>query len=631
LAPQRTRATITVTVAHTPIPNNPKPIKQPHTHPAQGDVRLGMTITRAALLGITAAGIVLEHGFYTQHLQPRVIHLIQAVLLGVYVLNTGFGSKLGRRALHEARTDGFHLVLIALCAVGVASEYSGMPGGWRLFELATGLLLMSELWRLNVGLSRRFYQPGILLPISFITMIAVGAVLLKTPKAVPAGQTITWLDALFTMTSAVCVTGLSVRDTATQFTPFGQTIIGVFIQLGGLGIIIFGSMLAMLLGTSLTLRENISLSGMLNDLPLHRITSHVRFIVLTTLGFELAGAVALGAMSGGDGAIGQRFAMGLFHSVSAFCNAGFTLHSDGFESSRYAPRIHLVIIPLVVIGGLGFPVLENLWRVVRSKWRPRRASKNTPALPDQSQTPHSGKLSLHTKVVLSTTAALYLYGVVGIAVGQLQPYTHDLFQQGVTANRVGLEPPGIRQLGATLADASFMSLSSRTAGFNTVPMEELSPAGRFVVMTLMMVGASPGGTGGGMKTTTLALLLLTIAATIRQRGHTDVFARRISEELVRKAATLAACFVALATAATGLLTLSEPYPFGKIAFEAVSAASTTGLSLGITGDLTGFGKAVIIATMFLGRIGPLALLGALLFRNTANRPYTYPHEHVVMG
>ena len=336
----------------------------------------------------------------------------------------------------------------------------------------------------------------------------------------------------------------------------------------------------------------------------------------------------LALMWQGDLTIGQRAGVSLFHAVSAFCNAGFALQPDSLEGFRYAPMVHLVFVPLLVIGGVGFPVLENLWRICRHRWFDR------PPVRWSNMTSHSlvdTKLHLHSKIVLSTTAILYLYGVMGICVAQLKPYTNDLFQQGITANPRTMAPLSVQQVGAVLADASFISLTSRTAGFHTVPMDTLEPASRFVIMTLMMIGASPGGTGGGMKTTTLALLLLTISATVRRRDHTEAFARQLSDGLVRKAATIAACFVALATGATLLLSLSEPYPFETLAFEAISAASTTGLSLGITGDLTAFGKAVIIGTMFLGRVGPLALLGILLFRDRPNRPYAYPHEDIAMG
>lgn len=594
---------------------------------------MGVLATHVALTGTAVAGVVLEHGFYAPPIPPRFIHFLQTCLFMAYAVDVWLGPRVGRRPLRDAGPDWVDAVLMTIAAMGVAigTGVVPAPGQWHLFEGSLVLLLMSELWRLNVGLSRQFYRPGTLLPISFLTMIAVGTPLLKVPLAVPAGQSISWLDALFTITSAVCVTGLVVRDTATQFTPYGQAVIGVFIQLGGLGIIIFGSMLATLLGTRLSLRENLSLSRMLNDQPLQRVVSFVRFIVLTTLLLELAGAIALTTMWSHDLPFGQRLGLGVFHSVSAFCNAGFSLHSNNLEPYRYALQIHLVIAPLLVLGGLGFPVLDNLWQVASWRWKRRRLGGASHGSLDRQQNLAAGRLSLHTKIVLCTTAALYLYGVVVLAAGQLKPYTDGFFQQGITANRKQIQPLDARRFGAILADASFMSLTSRTAGFNTVPMDDLSPAGRFAMITLMMIGASPGGTGGGMKTTTLALLVLTVIATLRRRDRTEAFARHISEPLIRKAATVAVCFVALATTATLLLCFSEPYPFEKIAFEAVSAATTTGLTLGITGDLTSFGKAVIIATMFLGRIGPLALLGGLVFRPSPQRPYRYPHEDVAMG
>ena len=626
-------ATIAAIVTHETAPNNsPQPLPDTPSPITQVPERsLLLLAIRITLLGVIAACVVLEHGFYGQPIDSRAIHLLQTAVLAIYGIGVWVRRYLGRFSLRNKDRDWLDALLLGLAFIGAGLEtLASIAEAWQLFELGVVLLLVTELWRFNVTLSRQFYKPGILLPTSFLTMIVVGALLLKAPRAVPPGQDISWLDAVFTMTSAVCVTGLIVRDTATQFTPYGQAVIGVFIQLGGLGIIIFGSMLAMLLGTRISLRENISLSSMLNDLPLGKVTSFVRFIVLATLGLELVGAAALMPMWDGSLTFGQRVGTSLFHSVSAFCNAGFSLQSDSLESYRYALPVHLVIVPLLVIGGLGFPVLSNLWLTAQWRWQRRRLQPHQVRFEPFAKTTLR-RLSLHTKIVLCMTAGLYLYGVAGFMVGQLKPHTDTFFQQGVTANRADAGLLSLAKLGATLADASFMSLTSRTAGFNTVPMDEVSPAGRFVTITLMMIGASPGGTGGGMKTTTAALLLLTVLATARQREHTEAFARRIREALIRKAATLAACFIALTTGATLLLMLSEPYSFEKLAFEAISAASTTGLSLGITGDLTAFGKTVIIATMFLGRVGPLALLGTLIFRVGKSRPYGYPHESVVIG
>ena len=606
----------------------PLPYPQNPATETVSDVRLDVLAMRVLTLGAVVAGMVLEYGLNTPPVSNRLIHLGQILLWGLYTLDVWVGGRFGRRGLREPGHDWVDAILGITAGVGVVIEMGALVGShprqWHLFELSVVLLVLGELWRINVGLSRRFRRPGLLLPVSFLTLIAIGTLLLKAPMAVPAGQSLSWLDALFTMTSAVCVTGLVVRDTATSFTPYGQAVIGLFIQLGGLGVIIFGSMLVSLLGHRLSLRQHMTLSKMLNDQPLNQVISLVRFIVGATLLIELGAAMALMTLWPEGLSFKQRFAMSLFHAVSAFCNAGFSLQNNSLESYRYAVQVHLILVPLIVIGGLGFPVLQDLWRVVGAR-RLRLGGRRGGGLRA------SDRLNLHTKVVLGTTAVLYLYGVFFLFVAQFQPYVYDYFQQGVTSHRRQVIPLSLDRLGGMLADASFLSVTSRTAGFHTVPVETLDGPGRFVILTLMMIGASPGGTGGGMKTTTLAILVLTIAATLRARQETEVFDRRIRDTLVRKAATIATCFIALATASTGLLCFSEPYSFEKVAFEAVSAASTTGLSLGITGDLTPFGKAVIIATMFLGRIGPLSLLVGLLMGSKPARAYAYPHEDVGIG
>ncbi len=598
---------------------------------AAPEVRVGVLLTRLVFIGACVLCAVLQYGFHTPPAPVWVLRWSGAALFGFYAIDKMLGGRVGRYALAGIKRSWLETATVCIGLIGIAADVIGDVGGaWRVFEVSALLLLLTEFWTLQVALSRRFYKPGVLMPSSFIALIAAGTVLLKLPLAVPPGQSISWLDALFTMTSAVCVTGLIVRDTATQFTPMGQTIIGVFIQLGGLGIIVFGSMVAMLLGSRFTLRQNLSLSSMLQDMPLNKTRSFIGFVVLTTLGIELAGALALMTLWPSNTTLAQRFGLSVFHAVSAFCNAGFSMQSDSLESYRYAWQVHVVIAGLLVVGGLGFPVLSNLWQAGKWRWRAWRDSRAGRRVAVQEPVA-SRRLSLHTKLVLCTSAGLYLYGVLGIAAGQLKPYSDAYFQQGVTANQHPSGELTLSRVGGVLADASFLSLTSRTAGFNTTPMDEVSPLGRFVAMTLMIIGASPGSTGGGMKTATVAVLLLTVIATARQRARTEAFARQLHESLVRKAATMAACFIMLITTATGLLCLSEPYPFEKIVFEAVSAASTTGLSLGITGDLTGFGKAVIIATMYLGRVGPLALLGVLMFNTQRQELYTYPHEDVMMG
>ncbi len=477
-------------------------------------------------------------------------------------------------------------------------------------------------------------NPGLRFILSFIVLIAVGTPLLMLPVATEDGrEPAGFIDALFTATSAVCVTGLITLDTPAQFSPFGETVIACLIQLGALSVVIFGTTLALLVHQRLSLRSQISLTSALSDMPYARMKRLVLFIIIVTIAFELLGALVMypgwQAPDGGALTTARRAGLSLFHAISAFCNAGFALQSDSLESYRYTYITHGVIAPLLVIGGLGFPALINIahtlrWQVRRAWARLRGRAINRPA--NLAAT----RLSLHTKIILTTTAILYLGGVITIAAGQFMPYFQDAFGVGYAAHTIDA-PLTAGTCGHIIADASFTSLTSRTAGFNSMPMDEMEPGGLFVVMLLMFVGGSPGGTAGGLKTMTVAVLCLAVFATWRQRKEAEAFGRTISDAFVRKAAALAVAYIALIAGGTLLLNFSEPQRFERVLFEAVSAVTTTGLSTGITSSLTPFGKLVIIALMFLGRVGPLAMVGALLFRGVAKPRYRYAHEDVYLG
>ncbi len=365
-------------------------------------------------------------------------------------------------------------------------------------------------------------------------MLVVGALLLKWPGALAAGRTLTWTDTAFTATSAATLCGLTVQNTAGHFSVTGQIVIGVLIQIGGLA--------AMLLACR-------ALMGPGRD---------KQVIVMVTV-IELAGAAILAIASG-------RWGVSGFHAVSAFCNAGFDLHGDSLESVRYAMTTHAVVVPLMVLGGLGVPVLLA--------WRTR-----------------------HARAVLGATAALYLAGVIVMLAGSLMPNVADALQLNVTANRPRPQALDAATIGGAVADASFLAVTARTGGFQTVPVDQVSPVGRVMVMGLMLIGGSPGSTAGGIHTTTLIVLLCLALG----RGESR-------SEQVRRAAAMAAMVLGVAFAATLLLSLVEPYPIDQLAFEGISATTLTGLSSGIAGELTTFGKWILIAAMVVGRVGPLWLL-----------------------
>lgn len=620
------------------IPSTPTPYGR---LPEPPRVRLRPMIYRVLLTAGAASGIVLEHGFYEPALPIAIIHAMQVILLSLFAADMFWRFRRRKEPVPGASTPWADAAMLVLAVVGIVGTLLRFDAAWWLVEVAAGVLFFMEMWRLNVGLARRLKKPGLLLPMSFLVLIVIGTLLLKAPVAVPAGEDLSWLDAAFTMTSAVCVTGLTVRDTATTFTPFGYTIIAVFIQLGGLGIIIFGSVLALMFGRTMSLREDVSLSQMLNDQPLQDITRFVRFIVIATLTMEFVAALIMTPLwHGAEGeeiAFTNRLGMSMFHAVSAFCNAGFDLTGDSMVPFRYEPLAHLVIIPLVILGGIGYPVLDNLWQVGKAgvaQWwrRPRRVMRPTTPF-DRTVRLGQQRISLHTKLVIATSLIVYILGFLVVSMAQLVPHLHPDLTLGVVGAPVADRPLNWTLLWHTFADASFMSLSSRTAGFNNMPMEELGMASRFSVMVMMLIGGSPGGTAGGIKTTVVALLVLSIIATLRGRRETEAFGRTLSDALVRKGATLGICYLALVTLVTILLSVSEGgrHTFEEILFESISATAVTGLSLGVTDDLSAFGKWVIIITMFLGRVGPLTLLGALILTRRRRRSYTYAHEDVVLG
>ncbi|MCC7389671.1 MAG: hypothetical protein IT431_12980 [Phycisphaerales bacterium] len=568
---------------------------------------------RLALMALAAAAIAVEHGFYERPLEIWLLRVCAGVLI---VAHGGLTVWVGLRRVGRAELAA-SLALQLVFVAGLGLDLAGFPAGWRVVEAGVVLRLFAELWGAHLVLSHRLLRPEALLPVSFGVLILVGALLLKLPRAVPRDVPLDWVDALFTSTSAVCVTGLTVRNTATEFTEVGQMVILALIQLGGLGIIMFGSTLMLLLGRAMSLRENLSMSQMLADQPVHRLLGYGRFVLVATIALELVGAALLYPLWSEHEAAGAgRLWLSLFHSVSAFCNAGFDITGESLMGHRTSPLSLGVVVMLIVLGGLGFPVLENLVRVGRARLHRMRGRQGLPAGYSVADT----RLTLHSRLVLATTLAVYLYGVAAILLGQLLQ-AGELGREGLTTGTA------LR----SLADAHFMSVTSRTAGFNTLPMEHLAPSSVLVIMTLMIVGGSPGSTAGGAKTTTLAVLALSVVATMRRRPEAEAGGRAIADSIVRKAGTLGLCYFGLIVACTFVLSLFEPFRLEPVLFEVISAATTTGLSLGITPDLTPEGKLVIIGAMFLGRVGPLTLLTGLLFGRKHEHQYTLAHEGVALG
>jgi len=555
------------------------------------------TALAAALSVTAAASVAIEHGFQDPPVHPALLAIQRGVLIWLAVAASG---DLAWRSLRRSRWRTRFGQIAEAGAV-----LSLILGAWGINALGGALAIgvaATLVVRFNGRIARSLRNPMLLLPASFLIMIAASASLLKLPRATPDDHPITWIDAIFTATSAVCVTGLTVRDTGTGFTQFGQGVILASIQIGGLGVMIFGSTLALLFGARMSLTEHISLSKALDEYPAHRITRFAWFIVLTTLAIEAIGAATLWLAwpaSTGHEPVHGRLWDSIFHSVSAFCNAGFDLTGQSLVGVRHHAVSILGIAPMIVLGGLGFMVIEDLWRCARS-----RVGSSSPIR----------RLSTHSRIVLGTTATLLIAGWAIIFIAQIT------------------EPnPTHHGLGAHAMDAAFMTTTARTAGFTTVPAEELSPGSRFALMVLMVIGGSPGSTAGGIKTAAFAVMVLAVLSTVRGRPEVEAFGRAIPDSVVKKAATIVFGMLAVIAGSTLVLDLTERIAFEPLIFEVISAASTTGLSLGATESLSPTGRVVVSVTMFLGRVGALTLLASVVGLGGRAALYRLPRDTVSLG
>lgn len=440
------------------------------------------------------------------------------------------------------------------------------------------------------------FTPARVLVLGFGFLILMGALFLTLPGATRDGQGLSFLNALFTATSAVCVTGLVVVDTGTTFTMFGQLVILVLIQVGGLGFMTFATLIAIMLGKRVTFRERLVLQEALNQVSPAGVVRLARYVLLFTFVIESIGALILSFRWSFDLGWEQALYYGIFHAVSAFNNAGFDLFGNFMSLTGYSGdlAVNITIMLLIITGGLGFTVLADLYSHKRK---------------------HK-KFSLHTKIVLVTTATLIGLGAVFIlAIEFSNPKT------------LGALPLPVKILAA-----SFQSVTTRTAGFNTLNLSDLRDTTLIFMIALMFIGASPGSTGGGVKTTTFISVVLSVLSTFKGEEQIAVKGRTLPREMVKKAVAIITMATLLIFVVVSLLTLTEKADFLTVLFEVTSAFGTVGLSLGLTPHLTVLGKIAIMLTMFTGRVGPLTLGFALSQKiRGAQATIKYPEEKIIIG
>ncbi len=439
-------------------------------------------------------------------------------------------------------------------------------------------------------------QPAQVVLLSFGGWILVGTLLLVLPVASAPGKSMEFIDAFFMATSATCVTGLATISMVEDLSVFGQMVILILLQVGGLGIMTLSSSMAVIMGKNLQMREQVIMQDVLDTSNSEELLVLIINIIRYTFAVEFIGAVLLTIGFYQEGfEIGQSMYFGFFHSISAFCNAGFALFNNSLEDFKFNPLIHGTVVLLLMVGGIGFSVIRDITGILRA----RRSLR---------------ELSVHTKIVLSTHMGLFFIGVIYLFFGEFLHAFQDM------------------SMWERLQVSIFQSATARTAGYNTVNLNSLHPHSVYMIVLLMFIGASPGSTGGGVKTTTFAVLLQSVTATLRGKFTVEFFERKVPAQTVVKA--IAIFIISLIVVSGSILVMVRLEPdknFLAVFFECVSAFSTTGLSLGITPFLSGLGKFCLIVLMFVGRVGALTLVLAIGSRAVLPSRVEYPEGKVLIG
>lgn len=442
---------------------------------------------------------------------------------------------------------------------------------------------------------KRYKLNGIqIIILGIIAINIIGAIILTLPVSSKSGEGTNFLDALFTSASAVCVNGLVINDTGTYWSTFGQIVLIILSEIGGLGIMSFTIFIAILLGKKITLKDRLTLQSSMNTFSIQGLVKMIKYIMYVAFSVQFFGILLLSTQFVPEFGIKKGMFYSLFHSVSAFCNVGMDLFGDFKSLTEYYnnPIIIITISILVIIGGLGFTVLIELYNYKEIK-----------------------NISVHTKMVLFISTILIILGALFIFILE---YNNP-------------KTLGDMSILNKILNSIFASITPRTAGFNTISTEGMTKAGKIVTIMLMFIGGSPGSTAGGLKTSTFGIIIFTIISVIRGRDDTEAFGRRFSKEVVYKSFSLLIIGIMLVIAATMLLSITEyDETFISILYEATSAIGTAGLSTGVTQRLSGIGKVIIIIMMYIGRIGPFTLAFALT-NNKKKTGIRYPEGRILIG
>ncbi|HWI61870.1 MAG TPA: TrkH family potassium uptake protein [Symbiobacteriaceae bacterium] len=445
------------------------------------------------------------------------------------------------------------------------------------------------------------FTPPQVLVLGFAALILFGSFLLWLPISAEPGKVVSYVDALFTATTSVCVTGLVTVDVATTFNTFGELTVLGLIQAGGLGIMTLSAVMLLLMGKRVSLRERLLMQEALGSFSIAGVVRLTRNIIFTTLAIEGISALALSLYWLRQYPWQKAFYWGFFHAISAFNNAGIDVTSESLRPFQRDPWVLFIIGMLIILGGIGFPVLEDVWR--NRRWE---------------------KLTLHSRLSIRMTVIL-------IGIGTLLYLAAEWHNTRTFAHL-----PWYHKI----SNAWFAAVTPRTAGFESVFSGKLLDFSILLTIILMFIGASPGGTGGGIKTTSFAMIMMSIRATSTGRDEVTLMGRKIPRDLIEKAFAITSIAMLLCVTVTAALMLTErpllespenPFYGMNILFEVVSAFGTVGLTTGVTPFLSVAGKILITLTMYIGRVGPLTMAVALAQRNLNRSPLHYPEDRVMIG
>ena len=568
-----------------------------------------------SLLGLIV--IIVDFGFTQVFFFQKLIQVFFFIVISFNLINTFVRYFTEKNAL-RFKVVVFDIITFCVIILAILSFFSigktFLISSYFSFKdwirLAIFLAFIKEITLIKFSIKNLNINPAQIFIVSFFITILIGALLLMLPNATYNG--ISFVDALFTSASAVCVTGLIVVDTATYFTHLGQTIIMCFIQIGGLGIITFVSYFSYFFKGGSSYKNQLVLSDLSNSERIGEVFSLIKKVLFITFSIELFGALLIFYFTDNVYFLSyyDQFYFSIFHSISAFCNAGFSTLTNGLYDNglRFNYLFQTTIILLFVIGGLGFPIVVNLLKYLKSSLK-----HNFLMLLNIKSNKKPWVLTLNSRITLITTFSLTIIG--------------SLLIYFIEFNNTLIDHYGIGKV----VTAVFTATAPRTAGFNTINMLDLTPATVLIIIFLMWIGASPGSTGGGIKTSTFAIATLNFISLAKGKTRIEIFRREISELTVRRA--FAAIVLSLITIGFGILLVSifdADKSLTSIAFECFSAFSTVGLSIGITSSLTVYSKLVIISIMFIGRVSLFAILFAFI-KKEKYKNYAYPNEEITIN